>query len=92
MKTFKINRYYLYTPEKSECPDNIPWELIEPHRRQAMYNHSQTLERLDERGGLSPIELYFVLNDRDYSEIEVIKEKTESFCINWLLGKLKGEI
>lgn len=30
----------------------IPWAVLEPHSRQAERNHSQTLERLAERGGL----------------------------------------
>lgn len=34
----------------------IPWELAELFRRQAEKNHSQTLERLAARGGLSPFE------------------------------------
>lgn len=35
----------------------IPWELIAPHEAQAVKNHGgQTLQRLAERGGLSPCE------------------------------------
>lgn len=36
----------------------IPWEVAETFREQAYKNHSQTLERLNERGGLSPLEMY----------------------------------
>lgn len=46
-----------------KLPDSIPWTLIAPHERQAQANHSQTLERLAERGGLSPRELWAVMHD-----------------------------
>lgn len=45
---------------------SIPWRLIEPHGRQALANHSQTLERLAERGGLGPCEALAVLEDRPW--------------------------
>lgn len=35
----------------------IAWEVAELGRHQAMRNHGQTLERLAERGGLSPFEM-----------------------------------
>lgn len=89
MKKFKVLKDYPY-PILSNirfAPDYIPWKMIEPHREQAMKNHDQTLERLNERGGLSPMELYAVIHDRDC--FEVMKEMTESFCIEWLNKKLK---
>ena len=39
------------------APRRIPWGIVEPGREQAMRNHDQTLERLAERGGLTPGEL-----------------------------------
>lgn len=39
----------------------IPWSLIAPHEAQALRNHDQSLERLNERGGLSPEEALAVL-------------------------------
>lgn len=43
---------------------SIPWRMILPHEAQAQANHSgQTLERLAERGGLSPEETLAVLDD-----------------------------
>lgn len=47
----------------------IPWRVIAPHALQAMKNHDQTLERLAERGGLSPCEAIAVLEDRYWSSI-----------------------
>lgn len=44
----------------------IDWQLVVDHGKQANANHSQTVERLAERGGLSWIELYYVLNDKPW--------------------------
>lgn len=51
------------------CPKSIPWSAIEPHREQAMKNHSQTLERLAERGGLGLDELYAVMHSLTYRAV-----------------------
>jgi hypothetical protein len=40
-------------------PRSIPWAAAESFRAQAERNHGQTLERLAERGGLSPEEMLF---------------------------------
>lgn len=45
---------------------SVPWKAVEPHSEQAMKNHSQTLGRLAERGGLSWKELYYVLTDSPF--------------------------
>lgn len=44
----------------------IDWEMVLPHAGQAYRNHSQELDRLAERGGLSWLELWFVMHDRDF--------------------------
>lgn len=48
---------------------SVPWEILEPHRAQAMTNHGQTLERLAERGGLSPEELLAIVLDKPFYAI-----------------------
>ena len=68
VKSFPI---LLSNPERREypeCPPSVPWILVEPHEKQAKANHYQTLARLAQRGGLSPIELLAVLHDQDYYE------------------------
>ena len=35
----------------------VPWDFVAAHRMQIQENHSQSLERLADRGGLSPLEL-----------------------------------
>lgn len=42
---------------------SVPWRLVEPHRKQALENHSQSLEQLAARGGLSWEELFAVMAD-----------------------------
>jgi len=51
------------------CPRFIAWSLLEPHRAQAMTNHSQSLEGLAARGGLSAAELVAVLEDRPWHHL-----------------------
>lgn len=48
---------------------HIPWSLIAPHEQQAEKNHSQSLRRLAERGGLSACEALAVLENRDWRAI-----------------------
>ena len=48
----------------------VPWAMIEPHAKQAYSNHSQTLERLAERGGLSPCEAIAILNDQPWRKMD----------------------
>lgn len=67
---------------RSLVPQSIPWELIEPHREQAMKNHYQTLETLNQRGGLSVDELFAVLQDMRW---EVIPEGKAIAFLNNLL-------
>lgn len=55
------------TPYLCVC---IPWELIAPHEAQARKNHGQTLERLHQRGGLSPCEALAVLENREWHPME----------------------
>jgi hypothetical protein len=43
---------------RDRWPAALPWALVEPLRAQAERNHGQTLERLNERGGLAPQELW----------------------------------
>lgn len=62
-------------------PRSVPWALVSEHGEQAKLNHSQTLERLAERGGLSPLELWCVVHDKKWHEKGAM---TESKAIEWL--------
>ncbi len=41
----------------------IPWSIVENHEQQALNNHSQTLRGLASRGGLTEMELYYLLRN-----------------------------
>lgn len=47
----------------------LPWPMLAAHERQADKNHSQTIQRLADRGGLSACEACAVLEDRSYREM-----------------------
>lgn len=47
----------------------IPWRIVEDHEARAKRNHHQTLERLAERGGLSPCEIVALLEDRPWESM-----------------------
>lgn len=51
---------------KQEWEQYVPYGLLLPHEEQAMVNHSQTLERLKERGGLSYHEMLCVIEDKKW--------------------------
>lgn len=66
----------------------LPWEMIEPHAKQAYSNHSQTLERLAERGGLSPCEAVAILEDRRWSKMDQEKANSDlTFKIRYWLAE-----
>lgn len=52
---------------------SIPWELIEPHQKQAQINHGQTLERLKARGGLGASEAVAILEDRSWQRMSNVQ-------------------
>ena len=64
-------------------PTHIPWALLMPHESQAIANHSQTLLRLAQRGGLCPIEALAIMECRRWVQMpverawEIIKILTE---------------
>ena len=67
--------------KRTEYPRTVPWELVRDHDKQAQSNHSQTLERLAQRGGLSPLELWCVVNDMKWHQKG---DMTEAKAIEWL--------
>lgn len=66
---------------KGGWPSYFPWELLKPHEKQAVQNHSQSLHRLSERGGLSPRELWLVMHDKGLREIREVEEEQ---AVEWL--------
>jgi hypothetical protein len=71
MKHFKVLRDYQLRQRYPDCPQFVDWDAVASHRRQVERNHGQSLETLNSRGGLSPDELYAVLNDRKWQPIDI---------------------
>lgn len=58
--------------ERQNTVAYFPWELFtDADEKQAMSNHSQTLTRLAQRGGLAICELVAVLQHRDWRAMEL---------------------
>lgn len=55
-----------YARQFPDCPTSVPWSLVDGHEMAALKNHGQSLLQLARRGGLSPDELYYVVNDLEY--------------------------
>jgi hypothetical protein len=61
----------------------IPWTMIAPHEDQAQANHSQSLQRLHERGGLSWAEALAVLEDRRWQNSPDAKARVLALVDQW---------
>lgn len=69
MKIFPVLRQGPYFM-MDHCRRSIPWQVIEPFAERAATNHSgQSLETLAQRGGLSPCEIYAVLNNKSWKKV-----------------------
>ena len=69
-------------------PRSVPWSMLTPHEPQVLKNHcGQSLEVLARRGGLSPAEIYAVVNGLSWS---VGKSPCdEASALRWLAAKLE---
>jgi len=63
-KAFTIMPSWQHRDLQIECPSCVPWHLL--NEDQAQKNHYQTLERLNQRGGLSPCEALAVIERRPW--------------------------
>ena len=59
--------------EYTELPFSVPWALIMPYERQAIANHGQTLLQLAKRGGLCPVELLAVMEQRSWVTMPLLR-------------------
>jgi hypothetical protein len=82
-----------YGGTEGPCPSSIPWDAIAPYEGHAQANHQQSLERLAERGGLSPEEAFYVMTGRRWRGETFTKEFRREACA--FLDKLvrdRGEL
>lgn len=74
-----------------EWPREVPWDFVAPHEQQAKDNHSQTLQRLAERGGLGLDEMLAVVTGRRWRDVEkdpaVFGPKLISLLADWWRNK-----
>ena len=75
-----LNQQNCHPRERKTMPASVPWTFAETFRDQAEYNHDQTLERLAERGGLSPEEMWLAAHGHRLRSVEIDEQK----AINWL--------
>jgi hypothetical protein len=66
---------------------SVPWWFVEPHEAQALANHDQTLERLNERGGLSAGELWSVVHGKRWRDAP-----TDDVARAWLKTWLENDV
>lgn len=63
---------------------SIPWMVIAPHEEQAIKNHGQNLETINNRGGFCWSEILAVLEDRKWSKMDekIARKKVEGIVRN----------
>lgn len=71
------------------APVSVPWRLLEPHEAWAELNHSQTLQRLAERGGLSAGEIRCVVEHRRWRTVKH-DGGAEKEHVEWLIAWLSS--
>lgn len=64
----------------------VAWSFVAPHEAQARINHRQSLERLAQRGGLDPAELWAVVHSVRFEDAPVLEAARE-----WLAGVVAAE-
>jgi hypothetical protein len=65
--------------ERFYLPGFVRFAYLKHHEDQAKKNHNQTLERLADRGGLSPQELYAVAHDMAWDAVSIDEEGLHKF-------------
>ncbi len=84
----QLSREQRATWERLGCPKEVSWTLLAPHEAQALRNHSQSLETLNARGGLSPAEMVYILEDRKWTHPFMADEEAIPKLIAHILGEL----
>jgi hypothetical protein len=75
---------------REKWPRDVPWSFVETFREQAEANHSQTLERLAQRGGLCPSEMWLAAHGQPLSRFRRNAEPpSEEACGQWLIDEMR---
>ncbi len=86
IKMFKVLRGYDKSELKS-LPSFIPWDML--NEEQAQRNHSQTLNRLNERGGLCVTEILANIHhqrDRNWTVTQQTVDELNGLIEAWYLN------
>lgn len=75
-----MRRFPVLRRSNVNVPKSVPWEFVKRFRQQVEENHYQTLDRLAERGGLSPEELWCAAHGQKL-RIRV----DEAVAVEWLV-------
>ena len=67
---------------RATWPREIPWAMVEQWRAQVEANHGQTLERLNQRGGLAPCELWAAAHGKSLREM--LRDTSDRSAGHWL--------
>lgn len=90
-----VDQSRLTQEARARWPRSVPWSFAETFREQAEYNHSQTLERLNERGGLAPDEMWLAAHGQPLSRFrQNVEPPGEEACGEWLIEEMRklGEV
>jgi hypothetical protein len=82
-------QYHYKKRNQAVAPKGVPWEWIEQFRTRIERNHYQTLERLAQRSGLSPQEIWCGANDRRLFGDGVISEESAFLWLNDRMSEWK---
>lgn len=63
----------------------VPWAMIAPHEKQAYLNHSQTLKRLAERGGLAASEAVAVIEGISWFKLKISEPEAHRKLAEYVL-------
>lgn len=75
---------------RARWPRSVPWSFVEAFREQAEANHDQTLERLAERGGLAPDEMWLAAHGQPLSRFkQTTPVLSEVDCGEWLIEAMR---
>ena len=84
MRNFKILKSY--NEKRKDIPEFFPWHLLD--EANAKRFHSQTLESLNERGGLAVEEIYCNITGTEYHKQKFDHDKT----VDWIHLQIKNGV
>lgn len=81
---------YRERKQSPEWPESIEYGMISPHESQAERNHSQSLDQLNRRGGLSPLEIFWTIEGLPLCAKNPEWPETDSEAMEILIGWIKS--